>query len=560
MSETKNEGDRRPESFHAHHARGDDVESSRDGSDSSSHASEDGNDLDRYSTHHSMGPDAPVQPESSVIEIPDEVYDRLPSHRKYVIVSLLSFCSFLAPISSTSVLAASPEVAKEYGTTGSIINLSNALYMLMMGLSPMCWGPLSQVYGRRWVTIVTAVAFLACSIGTALAPNLAAFFVFRILSAFEGTSFILVGSSVIGDMYRPTERATALGWFLSGTLIGPAFGPFLGGIIVTYTTWRVIFWLQTGLAGIAAVGTFFLLPETIYHKKIDDLVGYSGKEKGKILWSMINPWRVIRLYEYPNLLLAGLASSALLWNMYSILAAIRYVLNPRFNLTTPLQGGLFYLAPGVGYLLGTFFGGRYADIVVRKYIKKRGMRIPEDRLYSSLPFMSFIAACMLVYGWTIQMDKGGIPLAVIILFLQGFAQLFCFPSLNTYCLDVMPGRSGEVVAGNYVLRYLFACASTGAVLPAIDAIGVGWFSTISSAMMLFGTLSVLATIRWGRKWREEIDAKKKAQRYRQRQALRNGPLTAAGHDVWEAAAEAPAAANGGARMTTPVMQQRKDEV
>lgn len=87
------------------------------------------------------------------------------------------------------------------------------------------------------MTVVTAVAFLACSIGTALAPNLAAFFVFRILSAFEGTSFILVGSAVIGDMYRPTERATALGWFLSGTLIGPAFGPFIGGIIVTYTTW-----------------------------------------------------------------------------------------------------------------------------------------------------------------------------------------------------------------------------------------------------------------------------------------------------------------------------------
>lgn len=52
--------------------------------------------------------------------------------------------------------------------------------------------------GASQVTIVTAIAFLACSIGTALAPNLAAFFVFRILTAFEGTSFILVGSSVIG--------------------------------------------------------------------------------------------------------------------------------------------------------------------------------------------------------------------------------------------------------------------------------------------------------------------------------------------------------------------------
>ncbi|KAF3000491.1 hypothetical protein E8E14_004416 [Neopestalotiopsis sp. 37M] len=519
MSAEKDEGSSRPGSVRAQSTREHSIHSSHDDTDSSEHAA-DGEGLDRYSTHQSMGPDVPVDQASTVIEIPDEVYDRLPAHRKRIIVFLLSFCSFLAPISSTSVLAASPEVAKEFHTTGSIINVSNAMYMLFMGLSPMFWGPMSQVYGRRWVTIVTAIAFLACSIGTALAPNLAAFFVFRILSAFEGTSFILVGSSVIGDIYRPTERATALGWFLSGTLIGPAFGPFLGGIIVTYTTWRVIFWLQTGLAAIAAVGTFFLLPETIYHKKIDDLVGFSRKEKVRTLATMVNPWRVIRLYEYPNLFLAALASSALLWNMYSILAAIRYVLNPRFNLTTPLQGGLFYLAPGVGYLLGTFFGGRYADYMVRRYIKKRGMRIPEDRLYSAMPFMAFIAACMLVYGWTIHFDKGGIPLAVVILFLQGFAQLFCFPSLNTYCLDVMPKSSGEVVAGNYVLRYLFACASTGAVLPAINAIGVGWFSTISCVFMIVGCLCIFSTITWGRKWRESIDGKKRAARLKLREAAR----------------------------------------
>ena len=44
---------------------------------------------------------------------------------------------------------------------------------------------------------VTAVLFVAASIGTALAPNLAAFAVFRVLTAFEGTAFILVGSACI---------------------------------------------------------------------------------------------------------------------------------------------------------------------------------------------------------------------------------------------------------------------------------------------------------------------------------------------------------------------------
>lgn len=132
-------------------------------SESSSHDDGDGevdsvrvdleeNELDRFSTRHSMGPDAVMEPTSSIVQIPDEFYDRYSPARKSVIVVLVSYCAFLAPISSTSVLAATPEVAKEYDTTGTIINIVNALYMLFMGLSPMLWGPLSQVYGRRVVS------------------------------------------------------------------------------------------------------------------------------------------------------------------------------------------------------------------------------------------------------------------------------------------------------------------------------------------------------------------------------------------------------------------------
>lgn len=107
--------------------------------------------LEHIPTQVSHTQDAPVEPFTSYVEVPDEIYDRLPHSKKVVIVALLSFCSFLAPISSTTILAAIPEVAATYNSTGTIINLSNALYMLFMGLSPCFWGPLSQVYGRRVV-------------------------------------------------------------------------------------------------------------------------------------------------------------------------------------------------------------------------------------------------------------------------------------------------------------------------------------------------------------------------------------------------------------------------
>lgn len=304
-----------------------------------------------------------------------------------------------------------------------------------------------------------------------------------------------------------------MGWFLSGTLIGPAFGPFIGGIIVTFQSWRVIFYLQAALAGVGFVASYFFLPETIHRKKSDDLVGLPLRRKAAVMWEMCNPWRVVRLWQYPNLIMVALASSALVWNMYSLLTPIRYVLNPRFNLKTPIQSGLFYLAPGCGYIFGTFFGGRYADFVVQKYIKKRGTRIPEDRLHSALPFMGIvIPSCMLIYGWSIEKRFGGVALPVAMMFLQGVAQLFCFPSLNTYCLDVMQKDGAEVIAGNYVIRYMFAAVGSAVVLPAVEEIGVGWFSTISAAFLVVGALMTGAAVRWGKGWRENIDGKRRAKR------------------------------------------------
>lgn len=145
--------------------------------------------------------------------------------------------------------------------------------------------------------------FTLFSLGTALAPNLAAFFAFRMLTAFEGICFFVVGSSCIRDIYHPTQRARALAWFFFGTLVGPAFGPFVGGIIVTYYPWRSIFWLQTAVTGFGTLLIVAFLPETIEHKLADDLQGLPRTAKAKQLWAWINPSRVVALLRYPNLML-----------------------------------------------------------------------------------------------------------------------------------------------------------------------------------------------------------------------------------------------------------------
>lgn len=67
--------------------------------------------------------------------------------------------------------------------------------------------------------------------------------------------------------------------------------------------------------------------------------------------------------------------------------------------------------------------------------------------------------------------------------LQGVAQLFSFPYLNTHCLDVMQGQSAEATAANYVIRYAFAALGFAFCLPTIERIGVGGFSNISAGLL-----------------------------------------------------------------------------
>ncbi|KAJ6167076.1 hypothetical protein N7470_002523 [Penicillium chermesinum] len=476
---------------------------------------QDANDLHLIQSHVSNH-DMPVATDE-FRELDAEIYLRFSPARKRIIVATLSFCSFLAPIGSTSILSGIPEVAETYNTTGSIINASNALYLAFMGIASPFWGPFSQVWGRRPIFFVSAFLFTCCSIGTALAPNLPAYFIFRALSGFQGTSFLVTGSSAIGDIYEPRARATALGWFLSGTLVGPAFGPFIGGVIVNFCSWRDVFWLQTALGGVGTCLVFFFFPETYPYLDKQKKAEQTRLAQAKFLWHRVNPIRVgVLLFSYPNLFFGGLAAGALVWNQYSLLTPIRYVLNPRFHLTSPILSGLFYIAPGCGYLAGTFVGGRWADYTVKKWIRRRGgVRVPEDRLKSCVVFLgAVIPGCILIYGWTVEKAVGGVPVPVLAMFVQGVAQLFCFPSLNTYSLDVMQssGRSAEVVAGNYLFRYAIAALGSGLVLPAVEAIGVGWFSTISAGFLIVAGFCIWLSTIYGEKWRKQIDAKKERKR------------------------------------------------
>jgi MFS family permease len=421
---------------------------------------------------------------------------------KWLVVLATSFAALTASFSSTSMFSAAREIAEEFGTTPEIINASSAGVLVTMGLSNFFWGPLIPLCGRLYTWNSCLVACLAWTLAASFSSNLSYFIAFRLLSGLQGTFFHITGQAIIAEFFPPVRRGNATGMFLCGTVLGPPLGPLVAGVITTFTTWRVILWVQCGMIGFALGLSLLCLGKggkdaTIKNPALSDIA------------HVYNPWRVLRMFRYPNVMLADFAAGLLSWSQYSLLASPRHILESQYGLDSPLTSGLFYLAPAAGFLAGTIIGGRFSDRTVRKWIARRdGLRLPQDRLRSGFVSLFFVLpASSLIYGWCLDQRVGGLPLAIVFSFIIAGAVLAAFAGLNTYCAEVMPQARQQAIASKYVIQYAFSAAASGATIPLVDAVGVGWQCTIGVIMALMAGAVCLITAKYGIRMQTWVDRK-----------------------------------------------------
>lgn len=267
----------------------------------------------------------------------------------------------------------------------------------------------------------------------------------------------------------------------------------IGSIIATYTSWRVIFAVQGAMTFLGLVMSFFFVPtRSQLSLPAQDLSSSSSSSSSpppssprqkpslSVVVEAFNPMAVFRQWRYPSIILANFSCGFLAFNQYGLLSTVRHIINPRFGLTSPLYGGLFYLAPGAGFLAGSLVGGTISDRFVRRYVRKRGgTRLPEDRLISNLFWsVGVLPLGTLVYGWSVDRRVGGIGIPISFAFVQGFGLMAAFSVLNTYAAEVHPEFKMAVISGKYVVQYSFGAIAVGSMVPMTDAIGTGWTFTI----------------------------------------------------------------------------------
>jgi EmrB/QacA subfamily drug resistance transporter len=170
-------------------------------------------------------------------------------------------------------LTALPTILAQFGQLNGGTFVISA-YVIASTTAIPIFAKLSDLWSRRNVFLGGLVVFIIGSILSGLSQNLPELILFRAIQGFGSGGFFPVGIAIVAVVFPPETRSRIVG-ALSGVFgIAVVAGPLIGSAIVSYTTWRWVFYVNIpiGIVGFILIATTLgpLRPELV--RKFD-LIG-----------------------------------------------------------------------------------------------------------------------------------------------------------------------------------------------------------------------------------------------------------------------------------------------
>ncbi|KAK3301370.1 major facilitator superfamily domain-containing protein [Chaetomium fimeti] len=460
---------------------------------------------------------------------------------KWTITAIVALAAAGAPMGSGIFLPALPGMSVDLNVSETVTNLTISFYLLAMSIFPLWWSSFSETLGRRTIYIVSFSLFLVFSIVSAVSVNISMLLVMRILGGGASASVQAVGAGTIADIWEPANRGRAMGIFYLGPLVGPLCAPIIGGALTQGFGWRATMWFLSIYGGVMLLMLLFCLPETLArpspsppppatttttttsNEPTDPLQRVSTTQSIKhrtvntvalLKRFFIDPLLVVVYLRQPPVFITVYSASIAFFSLFILNISIQSTFSSPPYSFPPIPLGACYLAPSLGYVLASAFGGRWIDYIMAREARRaerydehgKLLYLPEDRAKENMWLAATLyPAAMVWYGWTAE---EGVHFMVPSLanFMFGLGSMLVLGVTTTMLTEFMPQRSSSGIALNNFVRNIFSCVGSVVAQPLIQAMGNGWLCTMVGLFaLLTGNVAVWALRRYGARWREEMD-------------------------------------------------------
>ena len=156
--------------------------------------------------------------------------------------------SALAALDATVVNVALPSIGEDLDASLAGLQWVVTGYMLALASLILVGGSLGDRYGRRRVFVVGVVWFAVASLLCGVAPTLPLLVAARILQGVGGALLTPGSLAIIQASFHPDDRGRAVGSWSGLGGVATAIGPFAGGWLIQYASWRWVFLINLPVA------------------------------------------------------------------------------------------------------------------------------------------------------------------------------------------------------------------------------------------------------------------------------------------------------------------------
>ncbi len=438
---------------------------------------------------------------------------------KRVVITVSCVSSFVTPFMASAINVALPAIQADFHVNAILLAWVATSYLLSTAVFVLPFGKVADIRGRKKVYVWGLVIFTLSSFLSAVSGSIYQLLAARVVQGIGIAMIFSTGMAIVTAAFPVRERGMAIGITVAAVYIGLSAGPFVGGLLTQYISWRSVFGVVVPMGAL----TIYLATEYLEEER-----GETRGERLDVVGSVLYGISImLTMYGFSTLpsvqsfwaILAGVALFCVFaqWEFkvtspvfnvelftvnrafafsglaalvnYSATFAVTFLLSLYLQYIKgldPRSAGLVLVTQPIMMAVFSPFAGRLSDRIEPRKVASLGMALTAVGLFAmavltSLAHTSFIVLDLVLLG-------------------IGFA-LFSSPNMNAIMSSVYKRFYGIAAGAAASMRLLGQMFSMG-IATVMLSVYVGpvkitpeqypaFLRCVSAAFLVFGFLCVL---------------------------------------------------------------------
>lgn len=201
----------------------------------------------------------------------------------FILVVFLGMLTAITPLATDLYLPALPIMPGELNTTASNIQMTIGVMTFGVAIGQLFGGPISDTMGRKLPLIIGNLLCVISGIICAYAPSIEILLLGRFLQGLTGSVGIVISKAIARDFASGQELTKLFALLMMVNGLAPVLAPLVGGQLLLFTTWRVIFVILALFSTILLVGSFLFRESLPKEKRITGGIGTAVKNYIKLI-------------------------------------------------------------------------------------------------------------------------------------------------------------------------------------------------------------------------------------------------------------------------------------